>query len=145
MSRANLTLLNGDSLFVPEKEGLIAIEGPGTKFFVRNGQSMLHAPFEANRRTVYYVKQFGLGFAKKADIKETYVSYPNGQFSKVRNFGLFRIHPIVGPGATIHTVLAEPKANKEKKETKPLDWNQAVATVTSAVMGFSTLYVLLTR
>jgi len=144
-SRANLILLDGDSLFVPEKENLVAIEGPGTKFFVRNGQSMLHAPFEANRRTTYYVKQFGLGFANKADIKETYISYPNGQFSRVRNFGLFRIHPIVRPGATIHTVLAEPKANKEKKEVKPLDWNQAVATLTSAVMGFSTIYVLLTR
>lgn len=144
-SRANLTLLDGDSLFVPEKENLIAIEGPGTKFFVRNGQSMLHAPFEANRRTTYYVKQFGLGFAKKADIQETYVSYPNGQFSKVLNFGLFRIHPIVRPGATIHTVLKDPKPEKRKAEPKALDWNQVVATLTSAAMGFGTVYTLLTR
>ncbi|MDA8787695.1 SLBB domain-containing protein [Schleiferiaceae bacterium] len=144
-SRANLTLLDGDTLVVPEKESLIAIEGPGTKFFVRNGQSSLHAPFEANRRATYYVKQFGLGFAKKADIKETYVSYPNGQFSKVRNFGLFRIHPIVRQGATIHTVIKDPKPEKRKAEPKALDWNQVVASLTSAAMGFGTVYTLLTR
>jgi len=105
----------------------------------------VNAPYVPGRRAHYYVKQFGLGYAKKADRADTYITYENGQFKKSLNFGLFRIHPIVRRGATIHTVLAEPKAKKEKKETKPLDWNQAVATITSALMGFSTVYVLLTR
>lgn len=144
-SRANMTIMDGDSLFVPEWENLITLDGPGTMFFVRNGQSELNAPFEANRRTKYYIKQFGLGFAQEADIKETYVSYPNGQFSKVRNFGLFRIHPIVRPGATIHTVLKVPKPERRKAEPVALDWNQVVASLTSAAMGFGTVYTLLTR
>jgi hypothetical protein len=52
---------------------------------------------------------------------------------------------LVQRGATIHTVLKEPKEAKEKREVKPMDWNQLVATLTSAIMGFSTVYVLLTR
>ena len=144
-SSFNVVLLEGDTLTIPRTESLIAITGPATKYYVRNGQMEVNAPYVPGRRAHYYVKQFGLGYAKKADRADTYLTYENGQFKKSLNFGLFRIHPIVRRGATIHTVLAEPKANKEKKETKPLDWNQAVATVTSAVMGFSTLYVLLTR
>ena len=145
MSNSNLTISDGDSLFVPEKEGLVTIVGPGTKYYVRNGKTTFNAPFEPNRRSSYFVKQFGLGFAKKASIKDTYVSYHNGQFSKVRNYGLFWIHPIVRPGATIHTVLKEPKPQKRKAEPNPLDWNQVVATLTSAAMGFGTVYTLLTR
>ncbi len=50
------------------------------------------------------------------------------------------------PGATIHTVLEEPKANKEKAEVKALDWNQVVATLTSAGQwALEPVYALLTR
>jgi polysaccharide export outer membrane protein len=144
-SAFNVVMNEGDVLNIPRTESLIAITGPATKYYVRNGQTELNAPYVPGRRAHFYVKQFGLGYAKKADRADTYLTYENGQFKKSLNFGLFRIHPIVRRGATIHTVLAEPKANKVKKEVKPLDWNQAIATVTSAVMGFSTVYVLLTR
>ena len=144
-SQFNIVMVEGDNLEIPRTESLISITGPGTKYFVRNGEQTVNAPFIPGRRAHYYVKQFGLGYAKKADKSDTYLTYENGQFRKSLDFGVFRIHPVVRRGATIHTVLAEPKANKEKKEVKPLDWNQAIATVTSAIMGFSTVYVLLTR
>mgnify|MGYP000014336280 FL=1 len=144
-SQFNIVMVEGDNLEIPRTESLISITGPGTKYFVRNGEQTVNAPFVPGRRANYYVKQFGLGYAKKADKSDTYLTYENGQFRKSLDFGVFRIQPVVRRGATIHTVLAEPKANKEKKEVKPLDWNQAIATVTSAILGFSTVYVLLTR
>ena len=88
---------------------------------------------------------FGLGFAKRADRIETYVRYPNGRFDKTRNYGLFRVYPIVLRGATIQTVLKEPKEKREKSAPKALDWNQVVASLTSGAMGFGTVYTLLTR
>ena len=92
------------------------------------------------------MKTFGLGYLKKANRADTYVTYENGQSKKAVNlFGVFHIHPVVQRGATIHTVLKEPKEEKEKREVKPMDWNQVVATLTSAIMGFSTVYILLTR
>lgn len=144
-SAFNLILQEGDSLMVPRMESLITISGPGTKYFVRNGAYELNAPFTPGRRAGYYVKNYGLGYAKKASRVNTYVTYENGQFKKSQNYGLFHVQPLVREGATIHTVLVEPKPKKDKTERKSFDWNQAVATVTSAVMGFSTVYVLLTR
>jgi len=144
-SSSNLVLLPGDTIMVPKVEGLVTIVGPGTNFFVRNAQNELSAPFELGRRTTYYVNKFGLGFAKRAARAETYVQYPNGKFDKTRNYGIFRVHPIVRRGATIHTVLKEPKEKREKAAPKSLDWNQVVATLTSAAMGFGTVYTLLTR
>ena len=141
----NIRLEPGDTILVPKAEGLVTITGPGTKFFVRNGQIELNAPYESNRRSNFYVNTYGLGFAKRANRVETYVRYPNGQFDKTRNYGLFRLYPIVRRGAIIHTVLKEPKEKREKAAPKSLDWNQVVASLTSAAMGFGTVYTLLTR
>jgi hypothetical protein len=58
---------------------------------------------------------------------------------------LIRVYPIIRRGAVIHTVLKEPKEKREKAAPKSLDWNQVVATLTSAAMGFGTVYTLLTR
>jgi polysaccharide export outer membrane protein len=141
----NLILQEGDSLFIPAKESLVTITGTATKYYLRNGEATLNAPFIPGKRAHYYVKAFGLGYVKKAHRADTYITYENGQFKKALNFGILRIHPVVKPGATIHTVLREPKEEKDKREVKPIDWNQVVATLTSAVMGFSTVYVLVTR
>jgi len=144
-SSSNLVLLPGDTVMVPKMEDLVAVTGPGTKYFVRYGQNEINAPFEVGRRTTYYINTFGLGFAKRAERAETYVQYPNGKFDKTRNYFLFRVHPIVRRGAIIHTVLKEPKAKRERMTPKALDWNQVVATLTSAAMGFGTVFTLLTR
>jgi polysaccharide export outer membrane protein len=144
-SSLNLVVLPGDTIMVPQVEGLVRIIGPGTMYFVRNGQDEFSVPFEVGRRTTYYVNNFGLGFAKRANRAKTYVQYPNGKFDKTRNYGLFRVHPIVRQGATIHTVLKEPRGKREKVAPKALDWNQVVASLTSAAMGFGTVYTLLTR
>jgi len=112
---------------------------------MRNGEAILHAPYVPGKRAHYYVNTFGLGYVKKANRADTYLTYDNGQAKKSLDFGVFRIHPVVQRGATIHTVLKEPKEAKEKREVKPMDWNQVVSTFTTAIMGFSTVYVLLTR
>jgi polysaccharide export outer membrane protein len=144
-SAFNVVLDEGDILYIPRTESLIAITGPAIKYYERNGQMEVNAPYLPGRRAHYYVKQYGLGYAKKAKRADTYITYENGQFKKSLNFGLFRLHPIVRRGATIHTVLKEPKPERQKAESKPLDWNQVVATLTSGAMGFATVYTLLTR
>ena len=141
----NIVLQQGDMLVIPRLESLVAITGTATKYYMRNGEAILHAPFVPGKRAHYYVKTYGLGYVKKANRADTYLTYENGQAKKSLDFGVFRIHPVVQRGATIHTVLKEPKEAKEKREVKPMDWNQVVATLTSAIMGFSTVYVLLTR
>ena len=75
------------------------------------------------------------------------MDYPNGNVDRTKNFGLFKDYPTVKKGGTIHIAMKPEKVKdeKEKRERKPFDMNQAVATVTASLTSFATLYVLLTR
>jgi protein involved in polysaccharide export with SLBB domain len=146
-SRYNYPLQPGDQLSIPREENLITVTGAGHKYFENTYESVVNTPYVPGKRARYYVKEFALGFNGDAARKDTYVKYPNGKVDRTYNFGLFKVYPKIHKGATIYTAVTQPKERekREKREVKPLDWNQAVATVTSAVMGFSTVYVLLTR
>ena len=146
-SRYNYELLPGDALLVPVSENLISVIGGGHKFFDNTQESTLNAPYVPQKRARYYVKHFALGFNTEAARSNTYVKYPNGEVGRTRNFGLFKVYPKIHKGATIYTVVKvkEERERRQKRETKPLDMNQAVATVTAALTGFATLYVLMTR
>ena len=66
---------------------------------------------------------------------------------RTKNFGLFKDYPSIKQGATIHIALIPEKIKdeKDKRERKPFDMNQAVATVSASLASFATLYILLTR
>jgi protein involved in polysaccharide export with SLBB domain len=139
----NYILAEGDSLLVPEHENLVQISGEGHRTAQYGDRDTLSAPFVGNMRANRYVKQFALGFAQRADRDGLYVKYPNGKFSRTRNYGLFRIYPVVKAGGEI-AVSLKPEKVKTKKEVK-FDVNQAIGTVTAALTSFATVYVLLTR
>ncbi len=139
----NYILAEGDSLLVPEHENLVQISGEGHRTAQYGDRDTLSAPFVGNMRANRYVKQFALGFAQRADRDGLYVKYPNGKFSRTRNYGLFRIYPVVKAGGEI-AVSLKPEKVKTKKEVK-FDVNQAIGTVTAALTSFATIYVLLTR
>ena len=137
----------GDVLIIPKKENMISIEGPGHKYFANTGQNTIHAPYTAGKRANDYVRTYALGFQPKADKNDTYVIYPNGKLKPTMDFGLFKIYPNVELSGKIVTVVKTPKVKKEEtqRERVPLDMNNVVATVVSAITGFATLYVLITR
>ncbi len=139
----NYILAEGDSLLVPEHENLVQISGEGHRTAQYGDRDTLSAPFVGNMRANRYVKQFALGFAQRADRDGLYVKYPNGKFSRTRNYGLFRIYPVVKAGGEI-AISLKPEKVKTKKEVK-FDVNQAIGTVTAALTSFGTIYVLLTR
>jgi hypothetical protein len=64
---------------------------------------------------------------------------------KTANYWLYNDYPIVKAKGVIRVELEREKAKRDKREQKPFDLNQAIATVTTALTGFATLYVLLTR
>ena len=147
VSKYNYRLQPGDVLSIPRQENLITITGAGHKYFENTYESTVNTPFVSGKRARYYVRQFALGYTRDAARADTYVKYPNGKVSRTINLGLLKVYPRIQKGATIYTSIKtkEEREKREKRDVKPLDWNQAVATVTSAVMGFSTVYVLLTR
>ncbi len=139
----NYLLVEGDSLLVPEFENLVQISGDGHRTAQFGDRDTLSAPFVGRMRADNYVKEYALGFAPRADRSSLYVSYPNGKFSRTRNYGLFRVYPRVKAGGQIAVTL-KPEKVKVKKDVK-FDVNQAIGTVTAALTSFATIYVLLTR
>lgn len=142
-SKANFVLSKGDSVVVPEVNNLVMIYGTGHQSFSITGTDTLNAPYVGRLRADRYIKDFALGFAKRADRSTVYVKYPNGKFSRTKTYPFMRVYPVVRQGATISVVN---KPIKEKRKTQiNLDLNQVIATMVSAATGFATVYVLLTR
>jgi protein involved in polysaccharide export with SLBB domain len=139
----NYILAEGDSLIIPEHENLVLISGDGHRTAQYGDRDTLSAPFVGKMRADNYVKQYALGFAQRADRNGLYVTYPNGKYSRTRNYGLFKVYPVVKSGGQI-AVSLKPEKVKAKKDVK-FDVNQAIGTVTAALTSFATIYVLLTR
>lgn len=139
----NYLLVEGDSLHVPEFENLVQISGEGHRTAQFGDRDTLSAPYVGKMRANNYVKHYALGFAPRADRNSLYVSYPNGKFSRTRNYGLFKVYPRVKSGGQI-TISLKPEKVKAKKDVT-FDVNKAIGTVTAALTSFATIYVLLTR
>ncbi|MDP4727725.1 MAG: SLBB domain-containing protein, partial [Schleiferiaceae bacterium] len=141
----NYTLEPGDSVLVPKTSNLVTIYGRGHDYFTSTGELVLNVPFTPGRSADYYIRNYALGFADKADRADLFVEYPNGKVDKTANYRLYNDYPVVKAKGVIRVELAPEKTKLEKREQKPFDLNQAIATVTTALTGFATLYVLLTR
>jgi protein involved in polysaccharide export with SLBB domain len=140
----NYILAEGDSLLIPEFDNLVQITGDGHRTAEYGDRDTLSAPFVGDMRADRYVKQYALGFAKRADREGLYVKYPNGKFSRTHNYGLFKVYPVVKAGGEIAVTLKPEKVKTTKNGVK-FDVNQAIGTVTAALTSFATIYVLLTR
>jgi protein involved in polysaccharide export with SLBB domain len=141
---SNYTLKDMDSLDIPEKSELIRITGDGHTYFDEFGESTLSVPIIKYARSYKYVKEFSLGLVKNAKKRDIYVSYPNGKLDKSKRILFWSRSPEVRQGAVIH-VNKTPVKTKVIRERRPLDWNQVVGTLTSAAMGFGTVYALINR
>jgi protein involved in polysaccharide export with SLBB domain len=67
--RDNLPLFAGDSIYVPEYQPVVSVEGAVN--------SPVSVAYERGRGTGFYVERAG-GFARRADKRRTYVVQPNG-------------------------------------------------------------------
>ena len=143
----NYILMPGDRIILPRVDNLVSIVGTGHKYYENAPKAEINVPYTPGASARRYITKHALGFAKKADRAGIYVEYPNGTVDRTKNFGLFKDYPRVKQGATIHIALIPEKIKdeKDKRERKPFDMNQAVATVTASLTSFATLYILLTR
>jgi len=143
----NYILMPGDRIILPRVDNLVSIVGTGHKYYENAQKVEINVPYTPGKSARRYVTKHALGFAKKADRAGIYVEYPNGTVDRTKNYGLFKDYPNVKKGGTIYIAMkaGKVKDEKEKRERKPFDMNQAVATVTASLTSFATLYVLLTR
>ena len=136
-SKHNITLLEGDSIVVPQHLDLVRVTGDLHNI---NGSS-ISAPF-FGKRAHYYVRNFAGGYAKDNKKSKTIVVHPNGVTKKSLNLGLFTISPKVKPGATIK-VISEHKVKRRKKEE--IDYNLHIQTVITQITAVMSLWLLIDR
>ena len=141
----NLIVRDFDSIHIPIKSQLVSITGDGHLYFSEFGEIDLSIPHVQNIHSYSYIKEFAIGIDKNAKKKDIYVSYPNGKLDRTKKIlFIWNKYPRVLPGGTIH-VNKKPEKRNVIRDRKPLDWNQVVATLTSAAMGFGTVYALINR
>lgn len=140
----NYRLRASDSIFVPKTNDLVFIQGDGHQYFEENNMYSIQAPFSAGYRARRYLNLYALGASSKADLKNISVPYANGKYDRSKRFLFWNISPVVKNGGRINVNKKKTKL-KKKREEKPIDWNQVVSTLTSAAMGFGTVYAILNR
>jgi protein involved in polysaccharide export with SLBB domain len=110
-SRANISLVNGDSIFVPERLSTVKVIGE-----VGFETSVL---FQEGASVPYYIEKAG-GFTRLSEPNRVVVQYANGETSRD---GYFNRKPDAG------SVIYVPKG----PEPKPVDWFAGINAILSTV------------
>lgn len=127
--RDNLTLLEGDSIFVPRYSGVVNVRGA-----VNSPVAVPHVP---GRDLEYYVRAAG-GPSRLADAARAYVTQPNGKVESRRSLlGLAQRNPEPGPGATVFV--------PEKDPTDRKDYTAIAGSVAQILASLVAILVVVTR
>lgn len=136
----NYVLQAGDKIIIPRTENIVALTG-ALDYPKIQEIGKVHVPYVKGKKAKYYINKFGGGFASNAAKKKTIVITPGGYVKRTKSFLWIKFYPKVNLGDEIQT-FAKVKKNKEKKDTKPLDWNRAIENTTIKLTGVLTLWVL---
>lgn len=119
--RDNLILLAGDSLYIPQYQPVVKVEGA-----VNSPVAVAYVPGQGTR---FYIDRAG-GFARRADKGRTYVVQPNGAVATAST------RP--EPGSRVY--VPEIPANEEKT-----NWAQILTGIASALTGLLTAILVVQR
>lgn len=124
----NLTLLDGDSVYIPQFTPTVRVEGA-----VLFPVSVMYEPDEG---LGYYVGSAG-GYARDADAGRARVEYPDGSVKTVSKWLFFKSSPKPEPGARVFVPVKPPGQGT--------NWGNVIRGGLSVVTGFATLYLLIQR
>ncbi|MEO8821867.1 MAG: SLBB domain-containing protein, partial [Ginsengibacter sp.] len=93
-SKYDLVLENGDVIYVPEINPVVAVKGAV--------QNQLRIYFDKDHTNLnYYISQAG-GFSDRPWRKRIYVTQANGKSARTKNFGFLHFYPKVKEGSVIN-------------------------------------------
>jgi protein involved in polysaccharide export with SLBB domain len=120
----DLVLEEGDVLIIPKKQETVRLRGrvlyPTT------------VVFQASKSAKFFIDQAG-GFSNRAQKRNTYVVYANGNVAKTKRFLFFKTYPKVEPGAEIIIPAKPPKL--------PV----AISEIVGITSGLATLALLISQ
>lgn len=126
----NLPLQDGDSLFIPRYNAVVNVQGA-----VNSPVAVTYAP---GRSIDYYIRAAG-GPSKKADVKRTYVTQPNGKVeARESHFLLPDGIPKPRAGSTVYVP-------ERDASDRPFDFLQSAGAIAQIAATLVTLVIALRR
>ncbi|MDO9185588.1 MAG: SLBB domain-containing protein [Bacteroidia bacterium] len=143
-SKYNYILRGGDAIIIPKVDQLIQISGL-INYPDISTLKQISAPYTSGKSVRYYVKNYGLGFDKKADRKKAYVLEAGGYVKKTKTFLFIKFYPKVAKGAVVVVPQKIVNEKRQKKESEPINWNKQIEGFTIKLTGLATLWLIFTQ
>ena len=141
----NTTMLDGDTLFIPKKINYVKIRG-ATNFLVNNNElTQIVSPYLPGKTALYYIDNFGGGFADDARRDKVIVRHPNGEVKQVKKrFLLGPKYPEVLPGSEI-TIWTDTRDARRNRDGQNVNWTQVLGDSVAQAASILTLILLAQR
>ena len=127
-SEIDLVLRDKDEIVIPKTDNRVKISGGvlrPTNIVYREGLTIGECISAAG------------GISEYAKRGRAYVIYANGKSARTKHFGVFRLNPIIKPGAEV--VLPETNEKKDKPLTTIIQFTTVLAQIVSAIATVSIL------
>ncbi len=127
-SELDLVLRGKDEIVIPKMDNRVKISGGvlrPTNIVYREGLTIGECVSAAG------------GISEYAKRGRAYVIYANGKSNRTKMFGIFRVNPVIRPGAEV--VIPETDAKKEKTITSIVQFTTVIAQVVAALATISLL------
>jgi protein involved in polysaccharide export with SLBB domain len=121
-------LIDKDSILVPRQDNVVTIDAMGTNYELAGGQNSIKLTFQGEASARWYLRKFGGGFADTKNKKYFRVIHQGGIQEATKEWLFFRKHPKVKSGDRV-SIYYLTKEEKDKKETKPFDWDKFVTRI----------------
>lgn len=147
-SRYNYVLREGDLIIVPKTKDLVTLEGE-TKAkdlypdeLVSNNNK-INVAFHQGKRAMFYIHKYAAGVGKEGKKSSVSVLHPTGEMKKTKNFGLFKIYPVVKKGSVVTVGKKDPEKEEAESTKEPVDWGQVLADSIAQATSILTLLILI--
>ncbi len=143
-SRYNYTLMHGDTITIPTNYNYVKIFG-ATQYLTQNEETQLTVPFHEGKDALFYIDNYGGGFADDARTDKVLVKYPNGEIKTSKKRFLFgKKYPEVLPGSEIRVWTIQ-KNLRNVQDKEEVNWTRVLGDSVAQAMSILTLILLIQR
>ncbi|MEM9991692.1 MAG: SLBB domain-containing protein, partial [Bacteroidota bacterium] len=151
-SRYNFILKEGDEIFIPKQEDLVALKGEirarelYPDKYLANGR--INTAYHSGKRANFYINEYGAGVGENGKRGLVTVEHPNGRIAKTVDLLVAKIYPKVEKGSIITVGKKQDKdfeREQRELEREPVDWGRVLADSIGQAGSIISLILLIQR
>ncbi|MCO5231229.1 MAG: SLBB domain-containing protein [Chitinophagales bacterium] len=143
-SYANYALMNGDIIEIPTMNPMVSVKGAIK--YPTDSNRFVSARYIPGKSAKYYIKNYGGGYAPRANRKLTVVMHPNGDIGRTKSFLGIKKYAKVREGSQVLTYAKPPKPEDIPVPKQPLNWNlvlpSIIVSLSSAASTIAIIFLL---